>query len=85
MQHMVFCELSTPLSGEYFTRAEHGAIYGLKADPKRFTCKALRTRTPLKGFLMTGVDVASLGVVGALASGVLTATAVDKRIYGKLV
>lgn len=85
MEHLVFFELSTPLSAQFFTRADEGAIYGLKADPNRFTNTALRTRTPLKNFLMTGIDVASLGVVGAMSSGVLTATALDKRIYRKLV
>ena len=84
MEKLAFFELSTPLSSAYFTKADEGAIYGLKADTKRFTCAALRTRTPIKNFLMTGVDIASLGVVGALSSGVLTATAVDKRIYKRL-
>lgn len=84
MEHLVLHELSTPLSANYFTKADQGAIYGLKASPERFTCTALRTRTPIKNFLMSGVDVASLGVVGAMTSGVLTATAVDKRIYRHL-
>jgi all-trans-retinol 13,14-reductase len=85
MEHLVFYELSTPLSAQFFTKADQGAIYGLKADPRRFTCAALRTRTPLKNFLMTGVDVASLGVVGAMTSGMLTATALEKRVYLQLI
>ncbi|MEM7035893.1 MAG: NAD(P)/FAD-dependent oxidoreductase [Bacteroidota bacterium] len=84
MEHLVHHELSTPLTAEYFTKAEMGAIYGLEASPERFTCKALRTRTPIKNFYMTGVDVASLGVVGAMTSGVLTAATLDKRIYRHL-
>ncbi|HHG85500.1 MAG TPA: NAD(P)/FAD-dependent oxidoreductase, partial [Bacteroidetes bacterium] len=84
MEHLVLHELSTPLSANYFTKAEKGAIYGLKASPARFTCSELRTRTPIKNFLMSGVDIASLGVVGAMTSGVLTATALDKRIYKHL-
>lgn len=85
MEKLVLFELSTPLTTEHFTRAEHGAIYGLEATPERFTCTALRTRTPLKNFYMSGVDIASLGVVGAMTSGMLTATALDKRIYRHLI
>lgn len=33
---------------------------------------------------MTGVDVASLGVVGAMTSGMLTAATIDPRLYLRL-
>lgn len=84
MDLLVHHELSTPLTAQYFTRAEAGAIYGLEASPERFTNAALRTRTPFKGFYMSGVDVASLGVVGAMTSGCLTAATLDKRVYRRL-
>ncbi|MGZ3456204.1 MAG: phytoene desaturase family protein, partial [Polyangiales bacterium] len=84
MQHLVYYELSSPITTEHFTRASRGAIYGLAATPARFTCTKLRTRTPLDGFYMTGVDVASLGVVGAMTSGMLTAATLDPRLYRRL-
>lgn len=84
MDLLVHFELSTPLTAEHFVKADQGAIYGLEASPERFTCNMLRPRTPIKNFLMTGVDVASLGVVGAMSSGLLTATALDKRVYKHL-
>jgi len=84
MQHLVYQELSTPITTEHFTRASRGAIYGLEASPDRFKCTALRTRTPLPNFYMTGSDVASLGVVGAMTSGMLTAATIDPRIYRRL-
>lgn len=40
--------------------------------------------TPLKGLYMTGGDVASLGVVGAMTSGMLTAATIDPRLYRQL-
>ncbi|MCC6213796.1 MAG: NAD(P)/FAD-dependent oxidoreductase [Polyangiaceae bacterium] len=85
MKHAVYRELSTPLSTEHFARASGGAIYGLEATPERFGCKRLRTRTPLPGLYMTGVDVASLGVVGAMTSGLLTAATLEPRVYRQLV
>jgi all-trans-retinol 13,14-reductase len=84
MEKLVYYELSTPLTTQDFTRASQGAIYGLEATPERFTCKALRTRTPIKGFYMTGIDIASLGVVGAMTSGMLTAATLEPRLYGRL-
>ncbi|MBX3183186.1 MAG: NAD(P)/FAD-dependent oxidoreductase [Polyangiaceae bacterium] len=84
MKLMVHYELSTPLTTTHFAEASHGAIYGLAATPKRFTTRALRTRTPLPGFYLSGVDVAAIGVVGAMTSGMLTAAALEPRVYRHL-
>jgi all-trans-retinol 13,14-reductase len=85
MQHLDFAELSTPLTAKFFTNADQGAIYGLEASPKRFKNADLRTRTPIKNFFMTGVDIAAIGVTSAMASGLLTAATIDKRIYRRLI
>ena len=84
MEHLDFCELSTPLTAKHYTRANNGAIYGLAATPDRFACDDLRVRTPIKNFYMSGVDIATLGVVAGMTSGILTAAAIDKRAYLKL-
>lgn len=84
MESLVFSELSTPLTAQHFARASQGAIYGLAATPARFACPELRVRTPIKNFLLAGVDVAACGVVSAMVSGVLAATVVDKRAYLRL-
>ena len=84
MKHLEFCELSTPLTAAHYARANQGAIYGLGATPQRFTCEELRVRTPIKNFYMGGVDVATLGVISGMTSGILAATAIDKRAYLRL-
>ena len=84
MDKLVFSELSSPLTAQHFCNASQGAIYGLQASPQRFTNPHLRSRTPIKRFYMTGVDIASLGVVGGMSSGVLTAATIDPRVYRKL-
>lgn len=81
MEMVVHHELSTPITAQHFVRADEGAIYGLEASPKRFLTDELRTRTPIKRFYMTGGDVASLGVVGAMMAGILTAASIDWRVY----
>ncbi|MDP6539757.1 MAG: FAD-dependent oxidoreductase, partial [Planctomycetota bacterium] len=85
MDLLVHCELSTPLTAQHFVQASRGAIYGLEATPARFTCRDLRPRTPIPRLLMTGVDAASIGVISAMASGMLTASVLEKRVYLKMV
>lgn len=73
--HVVHAELSTPLSTRHFTAHEHGEIYGLSHPPPRFRLP-LRARTPIEGLFLTGQDLVSCGVAGALFGGAITASAV---------
>lgn len=84
MERFVFAELSTPLSTAHYTEAINGAIYGLESTPQRFACAALRTRTPIKQFYLTGADIAGFGLSGGMMGGVLTAASIDPKIYLKL-
>ena len=77
--HVETSELSTPLSTRHFTNNARGEIYGLEHTPDRFRLKWLRPHTPVKNLFMTGQDVVTVGVTGAAASGVLTASTILKR------
>jgi all-trans-retinol 13,14-reductase len=78
-------ELSTPLTTEHFVNYGKGEIYGLDHTPNRFRQPFLKPRTPIKNFYLTGQDIVSAGVGGALFSGVLTAMAMTgKNILKKL-
>lgn len=71
-------ELSTPLTTKNFAAHPRGEIYGLSHTPQRFEQRWLRPRTPIKGLYLTGADVASAGVVGALMGGMLCSSSVLK-------
>ncbi|MES2856298.1 MAG: NAD(P)/FAD-dependent oxidoreductase [Bdellovibrionota bacterium] len=71
-----FSELSTPLSTKHFMGYKSGEIYGLEHSPKRFDLSLLRPQTKIPGLYLTGQDVVTVGVGGALYSGVLAATKV---------
>ena len=71
-------ELSTPLSTQHFTGHARGEMYGLSATPDRFRLR-LGAQTPIPGLFLTGQDLSSLGVVGALFGGALTASSVLRR------
>ena len=72
-------EVSTPLSTRHFANYERGEIYGLAHSPERFAARWLRPRTPIRGLWLTGQDVATCGVAGAMAAGYLTASAMLRR------
>jgi len=72
-------ELSTPLSTKHFAGHPQGEIYGLAHNPARFAARQLRPHTPIRGLYLTGADVCSAGVGGALFGGVLTAAAITRR------
>jgi all-trans-retinol 13,14-reductase len=68
-------ELSTPVTTRHFMNYGSGEIYGIAATPERYAVRGLGARTPVRGLYLTGQDVASLGVVGALFGGVVSASA----------
>lgn len=78
-------ELSTPLTTRNFAAHPTGEIYGLQHTALRFEQRWLRPRTPIKGLYLTGADVASAGVVGALIGGMLCSSAVLKgNVLGRV-
>jgi all-trans-retinol 13,14-reductase len=72
-------ELSTPLSTQHFVNYSYGEIYGIDHSVQRFNQKFLRPKTPIKNLFLTGQDIVSCGIGGALASGMLTAMSITGR------
>ncbi len=72
-------ELSTPLSTRHFCNYQNGEIYGIDHTPERFRLRWLRPHTPIQNLFLTGQDIVSDGVTGALFGGVLTASAILRR------
>lgn len=86
-----YWELSTPLSMQWFCGWERGELYGLDHDPARMRQRWLRPRTRIPGLWLTGQDVMSCGVTGAMMGGLASATAmagmrrmapVMKQVFG---
>jgi len=81
---VVYRELATPLTTVSFTRHREGAFYGLDVTPARVMCDALTAKTPLPGLYLSGQDVASPGIPGALWGGMLAAASVDPKVMSKI-
>jgi all-trans-retinol 13,14-reductase len=77
--HVAVVELSTPLTTRHFTNYRRGEMYGIAHDPARFGERSLKPRTAIPGLWLTGQDVCTCGVGGALAGGYLTASAIAGR------
>lgn len=76
-------ELSSPLTTKNFVNYNKGELYGIDHTPARFSQKFLRPKTPIKGLYLTGQDIVSAGVGGALFSGLITASAITKVDFMK--
>jgi len=71
-------EISTPLTTQHFVGYTRGELYGLDHTPTRFRQEFLKPETPIRGLYLTGQDIVSCGVAGAMFGGVLTAATVDR-------
>ena len=78
---VVFRELATPLSTVAVTGHRKGAFYGLDVTPDRMLSDALRMKTPVKGFYLSGQDAATPGIPGAMWGGVLCAGSIDPKVF----
>ena len=72
-------ELSTPLTTRHFMNYDRGEAYGLAATPERFRLRSLGPATSVKNLYLTGQDVCSLGIAGALFGGAITASSLLRR------
>jgi phytoene dehydrogenase-like protein len=66
-------ELSTPLTVESFTGHAAGMVYGQSCDRNRLFRDQWKVKTSLPNLYLTGSDVGTPGVNGALMAGVMTA------------
>jgi all-trans-retinol 13,14-reductase len=70
---VAYQEVATPLTFESFAEQYHEGIYGLPATPEKFRRRWFGAQTPVRGLLLTGTDVCSLGIEGAMMGGAFTA------------
>lgn len=74
--HVRHVEVSTPLSYETFVMRQRGDFMGIESSPSRFRQHWLRARTPIPGYYLTGQDVATDGIIGALVGGAICASSI---------
>jgi phytoene dehydrogenase-like protein len=73
---VAYVDVSTPVTMERFQGNPRGEFYGLAATPERVFQPWTSAVSPVENLYLTGADVMSPGIVGAMMGGVKTAGAV---------
>jgi len=75
--HVVYSDVATPLSNDFYLNSHRGEVYGLDHPTDRFesldAALALHPETDVPGLYMTGQDTCNVGITSALMSGLFTA------------
>ncbi|XP_071265630.1 inactive all-trans-retinol 13,14-reductase [Salvelinus alpinus] len=84
-EKLVFQDVATPLTNMHYLGAQRGAMYSAEHNLDRFHAEAVarnRCSTPVKNLFISGQDVFSCGIAGALHGGLLCAsTVLDHIVY----
>ena len=87
---VAFTSVATPLTTNFYFNTVRGENYGLSHTLGRFSAQvqleALHTDSPaVSGLTMVGQDTFSVGVIGALASGAITAARLSPMAFIRLI
>ena len=72
--HLLFCELSTPLSNEHFVKSTNGCCYGTEKTLRQIGPFSYQGRTEIQNLYLCGASTAAHGLSGATASGLIIAS-----------
>ena len=74
---VTYCEVGSPLTFNHYIGSQRGEVYGLDNKPIRFQHDDwLIPKTHIEGLYLTGQDITTLGITGAMMAGVLSAHSV---------
>lgn len=82
-EKLVYQEAASPLTSTHYLGSTRGAIYSADHSLERFYAEAIaknRCDTPVKNLYISGQDVFSCGIIGAMHGGLLCASAVLNQI-----
>lgn len=72
-EHIVYKELGTPITNEYYINSTRGSVYGTEKKLTQIGPFAYKAKSEIKNLYLCGASIVSHGVAGAGYSGVQTA------------
>lgn len=77
--HLLLCELGTPLTNHFYVDAHLGNVYGTAKSKSQIGPKTLPVKTEIAGLYHCGQSTAAHGVLGVLVTGVMAASAISGK------
>ncbi|XP_076851829.1 all-trans-retinol 13,14-reductase [Brachyhypopomus gauderio] len=77
-----YMDAGTPVTNQHYLAAPRGQFYGADHGATRFTadvCVSIRPQTPVRNLFITGQDLCSCGLAGALAGALICGSAILNR------
>lgn len=74
--HLVLCELGTPLTNSFYVEAFAGNIYGTAKSRQQIGSQSLPITTEINGLYHCGQSTAAHGILGVMATGIMAAEAI---------
>jgi phytoene dehydrogenase-like protein len=71
--HLLLCELGTPLTNDYYVNAYRGNLYGTAKTKSQVGPFAFPVKTEIDGLIHCGASTVAHGVMGAFMSGIAAA------------
>ena len=75
--HIQFKEFGTAITNDFYLGTHQGAAYGLGHTPEQLAQHWLRSKTSIQNLYLSGQDIVSCGVCGAMMGVYLTAGAIS--------
>ncbi len=67
--HLIYCDLSTPLTNDHYVRSTNGSCYGTEKTLRQFGPFSFKGRSEINNLFLCGASTAAHGLSGATASG----------------
>lgn len=74
--HLVYCNLSTPLTNDHYVKSTNGSCYGTEKTWRQFGPFSFKSRSEIENLYLCGASTTAHGLSGATSSGMGVASSI---------
>jgi phytoene dehydrogenase-like protein len=82
--HLVLCELGTPLTNVHYVNSYRGNLYATAKSKQQLGLGALPINTEISGLYHCGQSTAAHGVLGVVLTGIIAASKISGKTIDEL-